>query len=158
MTQIWKPRQLAVNGVGIGRWRVIITSDENDMFVEACDCENGHATPDEAKHCPKVGWDIAFPQAPKDNTYLVARLQALIGVLSERVDKFAAERDEARALVRGLLKFPSLAHAYGGVLVWCNHCGNDFSRGQRINDPANHAPDCPWRLAAEAVQEWEASK
>ena len=38
-----------------GRWKMVERSDEDSkIYRELCDCENGHATPEEAKACPKV--------------------------------------------------------------------------------------------------------
>jgi hypothetical protein len=36
-------------------------------------------------------------------------------------------------------------------------CDTEYEWHVNLSDPANHTPDCPWRLAAEYVQQMEAS-
>jgi hypothetical protein len=55
MAMIYMAREIAKDGKGTGRFRYVGMSDEERGVVdECCQCENGHATPDEATDCPEA--------------------------------------------------------------------------------------------------------
>lgn len=57
MAMIYTQLELAdASGKGIGRWRTVGKSDESrsGVYDECCDCDGGHASPQEARDCPKA--------------------------------------------------------------------------------------------------------
>lgn len=72
---VTEPLQLKneVDGTPSGRYRMCEYSDEDEnVFSELCDCENGHATPEEAKACYKES--VAEEEADQSLTELMNKL------------------------------------------------------------------------------------
>jgi len=63
-------------------------------------------------------------------------------------DKLRVERNMLRKLAKALVgSWPPLGDNY--ECLYCRHT-------RYLCDPANHEPDCPWRVAAEYIERLEA--
>jgi hypothetical protein len=72
------------------------------------------------------------------------------------MDDLVAELEKARGLLKALAATPHLESLFVDDYVWqCVHC-HVHAAGDLLSDPANHAPDCPWRKAKEYTQALEA--
>jgi hypothetical protein len=83
------------------------------------------------------------------------------------VDDLVAELETARGLLKALLPFVPVEvdpDDFGNDKVYCAACAapalyrNDYDGDpvEAFDDPARHAPDCPWRKAKEYVDGLEA--
>lgn len=69
MALIYETLEIEKDGVGIGKFRKTVKSDEENLGIRGL-CEHEHATKAEAENCPDIQAEMsaAFPQPPPIDT------------------------------------------------------------------------------------------